>query len=81
MIDPHVPGPTNLSGRIGHILNLVTDPAYCRRGIARRVMKVMLSWLKQQGIQNVSLHATEMGRPLYDELDFVGSNEMTLRMQ
>ena len=38
----------------------------------------MLEWLAAQGIQRVTLHATEVGRPLYEELSFVDSNEMRL---
>ena len=81
VIDPHPPGPTNLSGRIGHIMNLVTAPRYRQRGIARRIMKVIMRRLKERGIHNLSLHATEMGQPLYEELGFVESNEMKLKMQ
>ena len=76
VIDQHPPGPGNLSGQVGYLMNLVTLPHYRRRGIARRIMQVMLAWLADQGIQNVALHATEMGRPLYEELGFKASNEM-----
>jgi hypothetical protein len=40
------------------------------------VLLDILRWLKERGIQRVTLHATEMGRPLYEELGFVPSNEM-----
>jgi GNAT superfamily N-acetyltransferase len=76
VIDQHPPGPGNLSGQIGYIMNLVTIPGYRRRGIARRIMQAMLKWLAAQGIQHGALHATEAGRPLYRELGFVDSNEM-----
>jgi len=78
VVDQHPPGPSNLSGQIGYIMNVVTSPRYRRRGIARRIMQVMLRWLAEQGIQRVTLHTTDMGQPLYKELGFVGSNEMQL---
>ncbi len=78
VIDQHPPGPRNMSGRIGYVMNLVTDPRYRRRGIGRRIMQVILGWLQEQGIRQVSLHATDVGRPLYEELGFVDSNEMRL---
>jgi GNAT superfamily N-acetyltransferase len=81
VIDQHPPGPSNLSGQIGYIMNLVTIPRYRRRGIARRIMQAMLKWLAEQGIQQGALHATEVGRPLYRELGFVDSNEMQLRLE
>jgi GNAT superfamily N-acetyltransferase len=61
---------------VGYLMNLVTLPRYRRRGIARRIMRVMLAWLADQGIHTVALHASEMGRPLYQELGFKASNEM-----
>jgi GNAT superfamily N-acetyltransferase len=78
VIDRHPPGPSNLSGQIGYVMNVVTVPAYRRQGIARRVMSAILCWLAEQGIQHVTLHATEMGRSLYQELGFETGNEMRL---
>jgi GNAT superfamily N-acetyltransferase len=80
VFDQHPPGPTNISGRTGYIMNLATDPRYRRRGIARRMMRTMVEWLTGQSIQRVTLHATDVGRPLYEELGFVDSNEMSLRL-
>ena len=80
VFDQHPPGPGNLSGRIGYIMNVVTLPGYRRRGVARRIMQAMIKWLAEQGVQNMSLHATEPGRPLYRELGFVDSNEMRAKL-
>jgi GNAT superfamily N-acetyltransferase len=80
VIDQHPPSPGNLSGQVGTIMNLVTDPRHRRQGIARRIMEVIIEWLEEQGIQWASLHATDMGQPLYEELGFVDSNEMRLVM-
>ncbi|MDY7041547.1 MAG: GNAT family N-acetyltransferase [Chloroflexota bacterium] len=81
VIDQHPPGPGNLSGQVGYIMNVVTIPPYRRQGIARRIMRVMLKWLADQGIQRVTLHATEMGRSLYAALGFADSNEMRLTLE
>lgn len=78
VIDRHPPGPANLSGQVGYIMNLVTDPRYRRQGIARRMMHHVVEWLAEQGIQTMALHATDMGRPLYEELGFENSTEMRL---
>jgi GNAT superfamily N-acetyltransferase len=78
VIDLHPPGPSNLSGQIGYIMNLVTIPSHRRRGIARRIMQTMLEWLAERNVHRVTLHATEEGRPLYEEFGFVDSNEMRL---
>ncbi|HEY73292.1 MAG: hypothetical protein DRJ03_12335 [Chloroflexi bacterium] len=44
-------------------------------------MQTMLAWLAERGIERVSLHTTEMGKPLYEELGFVDSNEMRLKLE
>lgn len=76
VIDHHPPGPNNLTGRVGYIMSISTVPAYRRRGIARRILRTILAWLEEQGIQRVVLHATDEGKPLYEQLGFVESNEM-----
>jgi len=81
VIDQHPPGPANLSGQIGYIMTVVTVPRYRRRGIARRVMQVILEWLAEQGIQRVALHTSDDGRSLYESLGFQPSNEMRLHLE
>jgi GNAT superfamily N-acetyltransferase len=81
VIDQHPPGPNNLSGRMGYIMNMVTLPPYRRQGIGRRMVQAMIEWLAKQGIHRITLHATEMGRPLYADLGFVNGNEMQLRLE
>ncbi len=80
VIDQHPPGPGNLSGKTGYIMNVVTLPDHRRQGLARRLMDVMLAWLAERGIEQVTLHASDMGRPLYQGLGFEASNEMRLRL-
>ena len=81
VIDRHPPGPSNLSGQSGYIMNVSTDPLYRRHGIARRIMQTILGWLAEQSVTKVTLHTTEAGRPLYEQLGFVDSNEMYLQTQ
>ena len=81
VIVQHPPGPSNLSGRAGYIMNVVTVPRYRRQGVGRRIMQAMLKWLTGQGIHRVELHTTEMGRPLYEELGFVDGHEMQWRLE
>lgn len=81
IIDQHLPTPSNLSGKIGYILNVATDSGYRRRGIARRIMRAMLTWLAKQDIQRAVLHASDQGRPLYESLGFEPTtHEMRLEM-
>jgi GNAT superfamily N-acetyltransferase len=61
------------------ILNLYTEPEFRKRGIARQIMLTILAWVKQQGLRSVNLHASDEGRPLYEQLGFEATNEMRLR--
>ena len=61
------------------ILNVYTEPEFRKRGIASRIMHTILAWVKEQGFRSVNLHASNQGRPLYEQLGFEATNEMRLR--
>jgi GNAT superfamily N-acetyltransferase len=63
------------------IVNVYTEPAWRRRGLARGLMVAMLDWLRQEGYGTVSLHASDYGRPLYESLGFKATNEMRLQLK
>jgi len=58
------------------ILNVYCEPEHRRRGLARALMAAMLEWCKRERIAKVVLHASQDGRPLYESLGFVQTNEM-----
>ena len=72
---PHMIGP---GARRGNILNVYTEAAHRRRGLARRLMEVALDWCRKSGIRAVILHSSDDGRPLYEKLGFQPTNEMRL---
>jgi GNAT superfamily N-acetyltransferase len=75
------PSPDNLNSRRAMILNVYTEPQWRRRGIARKLMLVMIEWCRQQGFGYVDLHATTDGRALYEQLGFIPTSEMRLRLR
>ncbi|HEX4633943.1 MAG TPA: GNAT family N-acetyltransferase [Gemmatimonadales bacterium] len=64
------PGPQGL------IVNVYTEPAWRRRGIAERLMGEILRFTREHGVDNVVLHASAEGRSLYEKLGFKQTNEM-----
>jgi GNAT superfamily N-acetyltransferase len=58
------------------IVNMYCEPAHRRRGLARGLMEAMLDWCKQERIARVTLHTSDAGRPLYESLGFIHTNEM-----
>jgi len=70
----------NLAGRAGYIMNLVTLPAWQRRGIATAILRTILDALRAEGVPAASLHASAAGRPLYEREGFEASKEMRLML-
>ena len=74
---PHAIDP---SGRRANILNVYTDPAHRRRGLARRLTQVALDWCRENGLRTIILHASDEGRALYESLGFKATNEMRMQL-
>ena len=77
-IVPYQPTPLDPVARRAYVLNMYTEPAYRRQGLARQVLEAIISWCREQGLKAVLLHASDAGRPLYEKLGFEPTNEMRL---
>jgi GNAT superfamily N-acetyltransferase len=60
------------------ILNVFTARSWRRRGVAEALMRELLAWCRDNGVESVVLHASNEGRPLYEKLGFTATNEMQL---
>lgn len=76
---PGYPG-ENLAKR-AWILNMYTEPEARRRGVAQKLLKVIIEWCRAAGFRSVSLHASPAGRPLYEATGFEPTNEMRLTLE
>jgi GNAT superfamily N-acetyltransferase len=75
------PSHNNMSGGVAYIQNMYTLPEYRGRGIAKVLFDKVLTEAKERGYKKISLHATEMGRPIYEKFGFTGvNNEMALNL-
>ncbi len=63
----------------GYLLNMFVEPAFRGQGIARTLVDRALAECRARGIDAVTLHASDAGRPLYESLGFTPTNEMRLR--
>ena len=61
----------NPTGRKAYIMNMYTAPAYRRQGIAFHTLDLLVKDIRKQGVSQITLEATEMGRPLYEKYGFV----------
>jgi GNAT superfamily N-acetyltransferase len=64
----------------GYLLNVYTEPAYRRRGLARQLVQITLDLCRERGIAIATLHASDEGRPLYESLGFKATNEMRIEL-
>ncbi len=61
----------NSTGKKAYIMNMYTAPEYRRQGIAFYMLDLLVKDAKEQGVSQIALEATDMGRPLYERYGFV----------
>ena len=62
------------TGNRAHLMNVYTRADYRRRGISKKMVEILIDEAKGNGVTEISLDATEMGRPLYESLGFKASD-------
>jgi GNAT superfamily N-acetyltransferase len=79
-LQPILPRPRDAStigeGRQGTIVNVFTEPQWRRRGVAGGLVKEIIAWSKNEGLDRLLLHASDDGRSVYERLGFIAGNEM-----
>lgn len=73
---PRMAGNKVASDAVPLVVNVYVEPAWRRRGIASALMRKLMQWAVEKGVDRVLLHASAEGRPLYDLLGFTQTNEM-----
>lgn len=61
----------NPTGKKAYIMNMYTAPEYRRQGMAFHTLDLLVRAAKEQGVSQIVLEATDMGRPLYEKYGFV----------
>lgn len=65
----------------GYVLSIYTEPAARRRGLGRAVVDACIAHAREAGCTRCCLHASDEGRPLYDQLGFEPTEEMWLDLR
>ncbi len=66
---------SHMTGKRAHLMNVYTDKEYRRQGIAMKMLRILINKAKEKGVTEISLDATEAGRPLYAKAGFTASDE------
>ena len=61
----------NPTGKKAYIMNMYTALEYRRQGIAFHTLDLLVKDIRKQGVSQITLEATEMGRLLYEKYGFV----------
>ena len=75
------PSPWSNRPTTPYLLSMYTDPSFRGEGLATRIVKEAIKWCKVEGFHSMSLHASDMGRGLYEKLGFEQTREMRLRFK
>jgi GNAT superfamily N-acetyltransferase len=75
---PHPSHP--VEGRRGYVLNLnvFVESQHRGRGLAKSLMDLAVGEGRRRGIAYMVLHATRMGRPMYEKLGWTQTSEMSI---
>lgn len=73
-----LPRPSDRTQRLAYLHSVYTQPEFRRRGLARRIVETALAACRELGLRRLTLHASDAGRPLYQSMGFLSTNEMRL---
>lgn len=68
------------TGKRAHLMNVYTNEKFRGQGIARKMVNILIDEAKERGCTEISLDATEMGRPLYKKVGF-GENTAAMNLE
>ena len=63
------------TGKRAHLMNVYTRNEFRRQGIARKMVELLIEETWKKGVTEISLDATESGRPLYVSMGFTDLTE------
>lgn len=77
----YAPNFRDARGTRGYLMNMYVAPEMRRRGLARRLVDCAVQEARARQIRVVTLHATKLGRSLYEQYGFKPTTEMMLQQE
>jgi ribosomal protein S18 acetylase RimI-like enzyme len=72
---PHPSHPKE--GRRGYVLNVFVEPSHRRKGLGKMLMQLGEAEFARRGVSFAVLHATQMGKPVYEAIGWSQTSEMS----
>lgn len=64
--------------RRGYVLNVFVEPDQRGRGVAHGLLDLAVAEARRRGVEYMFLHATAMGRPIYERRGWRATSEMAI---
>ena len=69
------------TGNRAHLMNVYVKKEYRRQGLAKKMLQLLIDEAKNRGVTEISLDATEAGKPLYKNVGFdFNTSAMTMNL-
>ena len=78
---PRQPKPGNTKGVQPYLLSMYTEHAYRGKGVATKIVREAVRWAKAKGFPQMTLHASTMGKSIYEKLGFKQTWEMRVELK
>jgi GNAT superfamily N-acetyltransferase len=75
-IREYQPSPRYKGTEQPYLMSMYTDPRYRGKGLATMIVKHAIKWSSERGYPRLSLHASDMGEPVYAKQGFKRTTEM-----
>ena len=77
-VQPRPGRPGLKSGGQPYLLSMYTEHPFRGKGVATKIVQESLRWAKSKGFPRMTLHASDMGRSIYEKFGFKQTWEMKL---
>lgn len=65
----------------GYLMAMYTEPRFRRLGVASAILQAAMEFLRESGVERMTLHSSDLGRPLYEKFGFEATTEMRLHLK
>ena len=72
---------SHTTGKRAHLMNVYVKKDFRRKGLAKKMLELLIEEAKSRKVTEISLDATEKGRPLYESMGFCcNASAMTMNL-
>lgn len=75
------PFPGFPGGKVPYLMSMFTEGEFRGKGLATEIVNRAISWSRDHGYPALTLHASDMGLPLYRKMGFKRTREMELEFK